>query len=137
MSLAGVRLGYLVADPEIIRMLNRVRLPYNVDALAQAIACRALEHADVWEAQAQAVRTERERMLTELRKVADLTVFPSQANFFLVRHPRAARLRDVLAENGVAVRGFSKTEGLDDCLRITVGTPAENDRLLEICGSGV
>jgi histidinol-phosphate aminotransferase len=137
MSLAGLRLGYLVADPDVIRMLNRVRLPYNVDALAQAVACRALEHPDIWDAQAQAVKAERERLLVRLRTINDFVVFPSQANFFLVRHPRALQLKTALAASGIAVRGFGKTEGLDDCLRISVGTPEENDRLLAVCNSKV
>jgi histidinol-phosphate aminotransferase len=136
MSFAGVRLGYLVADPEVVRMLNRVRLPYNVDALAQAAACRALDSLDVWEAQAGRVRAERERLAARLQGVPELVVFPSQANFLLVRHPRSVQLKAALAAAGVAVRGFAATEGLDHCLRITVGRPEENDRLLEVVGSG-
>ncbi|NTV51839.1 MAG: histidinol-phosphate transaminase [Candidatus Firestonebacteria bacterium] len=136
MSLAGVRLGYLVADPEVIRLLDRVRLPYNVDALAQAVACRALDHGEIWEAQAQRVKAERERLNVRLQAVAELTVFPSQANFLLVRHPRAAVLKAALAAQGVAVRSFGNTEGLENCLRLTVGTPEENDRLLGVFSAG-
>jgi histidinol-phosphate aminotransferase len=137
MSLAGVRLGYLVAQPEIIRLLNRVRLPYNVDALSQAVAVRALEQGAIWEAQAQRVKAERARLGVRLQAVSGLTVFPSQANFLLVRHPRAAQLKTALAGSGIAVRGFEGAEGLENCLRLTVGTPEENDRLLEVCLTGV
>ncbi len=133
MSLAGLRLGYIVAHPAIIQMLNRVRLPYNVDAIAQYIACQALEHMDVWRAQAAAVQQERTRLAERLRVLPDLQVFPSQANFFLVRHPRAADLKQTLAQQGIAVRGFGKVERLENCLRITVGTALENDRLADAC----
>jgi histidinol-phosphate aminotransferase len=133
MSLAGIRLGYLVARPEIIQMLNRVRLPYNVDSMAQYIACQALEYGSIWEQQAQRVMAERERLAQRLQALPDMTVFPSQANFILIRHPRAVWLKTNLADRNIAVRGFEKTEALENCLRITVGTPGENDSLIAAC----
>jgi histidinol-phosphate aminotransferase len=132
MSLAGVRLGYLLADPEIIAALERVRLPYNLDALAQVIARRVLARPEYWRAQAEKIKAERDGLAQELSKLRGVQVFPSRANFLLVRAPGAAAWKQALAEGGVAVRGFSAREGLENCLRITVGRPEENQRLLEL-----
>ena len=134
MSLAGLRVGYLIAHPEVVSAVNRVRLPYNLDAVAQYIAVRAASRPELWAAQAEQVKSERERLARALAALPEITVYPSCANFLLVRVPEAAQLRRELAVGGVAVRGFAATEGLGDCLRVTVGRPAENDRFLELCG---
>lgn len=133
MSLAGLRVGYLIAHPEIIKAVNRVRLPYNLDAAAQYIALRALSRPDLWEAQARQVQAERERMAQALAALPGVKVYPSRANFIFIRTAEAVRLRSELAAGGVAVRGFAAAEGLGDCLRVTVGRPEENDRFLQLC----
>ena len=132
MSLAGVRVGYLAAHPEIIQGLNSVRLPYNLDALAQHAALKVMAGFEFWKEQAGKIVSERERVSEQLSQYPRVRVYPSQANFVLIRVKEAQHLKQELARHGVAVRGFSAREGLDDCLRITIGRPEENDQLLRL-----
>jgi len=133
MSLAGLRVGYLIAQTEVIQAVNRVRLPYNLDAVAQYVAARVLERPEWWLAQAEAVKSERERVSRTLAALPGVTVYPSSANFIFVRTPEAGRLKAELAVGGIAVRGFSGVEGLGDCLRVTLGRMQENDHFLQLC----
>jgi histidinol-phosphate aminotransferase len=128
LGLAGIRLGYLAGRPEWLRELNKVRQVYNVNVLTEAAARFVLERLDVLEAQAAEVRAERARLGAALRAFGDVTVFPSEANFFLVRMPDALRTYEALRSQGVLVRNLHP--GLANCLRITVGTPDENRILL-------
>jgi histidinol-phosphate aminotransferase len=133
MSLAGLRIGYLVAHPEVIQTVNRVRLPYNLDAAAQYVARRVLERPELWTAQAEQVKSERDRVALALALLPGMTVYPSCANFLFVRTSAALRLRTELSAAGIAVRGFAAAEGVGDCLRVTIGRPDENDRFLHTC----
>jgi len=128
LGFAGIRLGYLAARPEWVREFNKVRQAYNVNALTQAVALFALEHLERFEAQAAQIRAERTRLGAALRALGGVTVFPSEANFFLVRVPDAVRTYEALRRQGVLVRNLDP--GLANCLRITVGTPDENRILL-------
>ncbi len=128
LGLAGIRLGYLVGRPEWIGEFNKVRQAYNVNVLTQAAATFALERLDVLEAQAAKIRAERAGLGEALAAMPGVTVFPSAANFFLVRVPDADRTYEALRRQGVLVRNFN-SPGLENCLRITVGTPDE-DRIL-------
>ena len=128
LGLAGIRLGYLAGRPEWIEQLNKVRQVYNVNVLTQAAAMFVLEHLDALEAQAALIRAERAKLGAALSTLPGVTVFPSQANFFLVRVPDAERSYEALKRQGVLVRNLHP--GLANCLRITVGTPEENRILL-------
>jgi histidinol-phosphate aminotransferase len=128
LGLAGIRLGYLAGRPEWIGELNKVRQVYNVNVLTQAAATFMLEHLDVLEAQAAEIRAGRAKLHAALSAMPGLTVFPSAANFFLVRVADAARSYEALARQGVLVRNLHP--GLANCLRVTVGTPDENRILL-------
>jgi histidinol-phosphate aminotransferase len=128
LGLAGIRLGYLAGRPEWIAELNKVRQVYNVNVLTQAAATFVLEHLDVLEAQAAEIRAERAQLHAALSAMPGMTVFPSAANFFLLRVPDAARSYAALARQGVLVRNLHP--GLANCLRVTVGTPDENRILL-------
>lgn len=131
LGLAGIRLGYLAGRPEWITQFNKVRQVYNVSVLTQVAATFALEHLEVLEEQAAAIREERGRLGEALAALPGTTVFPSQANFFLVRVPDAERTYDGLRGQGVLVRSFHGAHPLlAQCLRITVGTPQENRILL-------
>jgi histidinol-phosphate aminotransferase len=131
LGLAGVRLGYAAGPPEWIRELDKVRPPYNVGVLTQAVAERVLAHADVLEAQACAIREERGRLQAALVTMPGVTVFPSAANFLLVRVPDAPAAFAGLKARRVLVRSFHGAHPLlQHCLRITVGTPEENAALL-------
>lgn len=132
-GLAGLRVGYLVAQQELAAELEKARPPYNLDVYSQAAATAVLTHAAAeLEVHALRVRNERARLIAALRAHPALEVFPSGGNFVLVRHAHAAELDRALREEGVAVRCFERGTGgpLAGCLRITVGTPAEDDCLL-------
>jgi histidinol-phosphate aminotransferase len=128
LGLAGIRLGYLAGRPEWIREFNKARQAYNVSSLTQAAALCALEHLEVLEEQAARIREDRARLGAELAGLPGVTVFPSQANFLLLRVPDAARVDARLRGQGVLVKNLHP--GLRECLRVTVGTPDENRILL-------
>ncbi len=128
LGLAGIRLGYLAGRPEWIAELNKVRQAYNVNVLTQAAALFILERLEVLEQQAAQIRLERENLRKDLVKLEGVTVFPSEANFFLLRVPDAERTYEGLRRQGVLVRNLHP--GLQGCLRVTVGTPDENRVLL-------
>jgi histidinol-phosphate aminotransferase len=128
LGLAGIRLGYLAGRPEWLAQFNKVRQVYNVNVLTEAAALFVLERLDVLEAQAAEIRAERERLGAALRAIDGVTVFPSRANFFLMRVRDAASAYEGLKRQGVLVRNLHPA--LANCLRITVGTPGENRILL-------
>ncbi len=139
-GLAGARIGVAIAHPAVAATLEKVRPPYNLSALDQAAACWFLEEAGPWvRAQTQAVVLERARLTAALRRLPGLEVFPSEANLVLVRvgvpgDGRATRVWQHLAERGVLVRNFDRGAAagapLAGCLRITVGTTGDGDRVL-------
>ena len=130
-GLAGLRIGYAIAQPEVIDRLNRVRAPYNVNRLAQVAAVAALEdHAHLDRTRAH-ILTERPRLAEALRQRGSI-VPPSQANFLLVKvDARAPLLRGALLKTGILVRDGAGV-GFPGHLRITIGTTAANARLLEV-----
>src|SRR6266852_5391018 len=131
LGLAGIRLGYAVGRPEWIREFDKVRPPYNVNVLTQVVAERVLAHYDVLNAQARSINAERERLAGELRKLSRVTVFPSNANFILVRVPDATRVFEGMRRRGVLIKNLhTGVPLLDHCVRLTIGTPEENRRCL-------
>lgn len=130
-GLAGARIGYLIGAEALIAQIDKVRPPYNVSALNAECALFALEHADVFAQQAAAIRAERQRLLTALAALPGVEVFPSEANMILLRVPDATKAFTGLRARGVLVKNVSTMHPLlANCLRLTVGTPAENDALL-------
>lgn len=131
-GLAGLRCGYLAADPSVIGVLAAVRQIYSEDVLAQAVARVAVERRDELVASVADIVSERERLATGLAGIDGVRVWPSAANFVLARVPDAARVRRRLRDDfSVLVRDFSSAPGLAGCLRISVGTRRENDTLLD------
>jgi histidinol-phosphate aminotransferase len=128
LGLAGIRLGYLAGRPEWIAEFNKVRQAYNVNVLTQAAAMFVLERLEVLEEQAARIKKERVALGKALGALPGATVFPSEANFFLVRVPDADHVFEALRRQGVLVRNLHP--GLKGCLRVTVGTPDENRVLL-------
>lgn len=125
---AGGRLGYLAGRPEWVREFDKVRSPYNVSVLTEAAAIFLLEHYDVLLEQAGRILAEREGLGKALAQLPGVTVYPSQANFFLIRVPDAMRTHEALRAQGVLVKNLHP--GLPGCLRVTVGRPEENRILL-------
>jgi len=132
---AGLRLGYLIGEAEQIAHLNKVRMPYNINALTQASASLLLDHFDIFEQQAAEIRAERERMLASLSGLHALDVFPSQTNFILLRLPDADAAFEQLKQRGILVKNMNSARGLlANCLRITIGRSEENDAVLHALG---
>jgi histidinol-phosphate aminotransferase len=135
LGMAGLRVGYTISAPAIANVLEKVRPPYNVGALAQRAAEFLVEHATDWcAARAAEVVAERARLAGALAGLG-LEVFASEANLLLVRFPDSQRTWQQLADAGISVRNFGTSGPLAGCLRITVGTPAESAALLGVLGT--
>ncbi len=133
MGLAGLRLGLLAGAPRWLNEFEKLRLPYNINVLTQVSAEFALVHQTVLLEQADRIRASRAALFAALNALPGMTVFPSEANFILVRVPagQANRLFESLREGGILVKNLSATGGLlQDCLRVTVGTVEENQAFL-------
>lgn len=135
LGLAGIRLGYMSASNSLLTEFDKVRPPYNVNVLTEITAAFMLEHTDVLDAQASAIRAERESLLSSLSDLAGVEVFPSAANFILFRITKSgltgAEIFDRLLAQKVLVKNVGKMHSLlDNCLRVTVSTPAENASFL-------
>jgi histidinol-phosphate aminotransferase len=128
LGLAGIRLGYLAGRPEWVEQFDKVRPPYNVGVLTQAAALFLLEHLDVLEEQAARIVSERRRLGENLKALKGVAVFPSEANFILMRVPDADRVFESLKAQNVLVKNLHPA--LRECIRVTVGTPEENRILL-------
>ena len=127
--LAGLRLGYLLAPQQVVEDLLAVRLPYHLDAITQLGGIVALEQEAAFLDHRQETVDERDRVAHRLAQLDGIDVLPSSANFLLL-HARRADLFDRLLERGVLVRDLSSAVGRPGTLRVTVGTPAENDAFL-------
>ena len=131
-GLAGIRLGYCVADEKIIKYLMRIKLPYNINILSESVALLALGNRTVMGNAVSDILSERERVRIEFERFDIFKkVFPSEANFLLVLCEDASKTEKYLAEKGIIVRNRSSDPLLDNCLRITIGTKEQNDLLLD------
>ncbi len=136
-GMAGLRIGLAVADPAVISLMSKVKYPYNINVVAQKMALMKLDEAAKDKAVAEIVG-QRFRLEKELRKCPEVKgIYSSDANFLLVRFDNTDEVYGRLLAGGVIVRNRSKVPGCEGCLRITVGTPAENDRLLRLLASPV
>lgn len=136
LGLAGIRLGYMSAQAALLAEFDKVRPPYNINVLTEAAASFMLDHVAILDAQAADLRSERERLSAALAAIPGLQVYPSAANFLLVRvtRPRldSATIFAGLLERKVLIKNVGKMHTLlENCLRITVGTPQENAIFLE------
>lgn len=130
-GLAGMRLGFCAANEEIISYLFKVKAPYNINALTQYAALKSILNEKRKEDVVAEIISERIRVEKELKTLSAVTtVFPSDANYLLVRLPNAKEVQKQLAEKGVVVRDRSSQVKLENCLRITIGTRDENNTLL-------
>ncbi len=127
-GLAALRLGFMLADPEIIREVNKVRLPFNLNSFSQAVAAAALKMKKEFRTSIKAIVTERERLLEEMIKTEGVTPFPSEANFILFRVEDPDYVYASLLKKGILLRNMHNV--VSGCLRVTVGTPKENTAFL-------
>lgn len=131
-GMAGLRIGLAMADPAVIGLMSKVKYPYNISVVAQKMALAKLDAKAKDNAVAQIVgqRFRLEKELVKCREVKG--VYSSDANFLLVRFDNPDEVYERLLSGGVIVRNRSRVPGCEGCLRVTVGTPAENDRLLRL-----
>lgn len=132
-SAAGIRLGVAIGNPELIKYLNAVKYPYNINRLTAEKALSLLEGKDTYTERRILIQNEREKMC---RKLADIpgieTVFPSDANFLLIRVKNSANdLVKTLANRGIIIRNRSSLPRCENCIRITIGRPEDNERLMK------
>ena len=131
-GMAGLRLGYAAAAPELMAEFNKVRPPYNVGVATQLIATVLLGHIDLLNDQAAKIRAERGVLAAGLAKLPGVQIFPSEANFILARFPDGQALFESLKAQHVLVKNFHGSHPmLANCLRLTVGTPEENSIMLK------
>ncbi|MGM9796823.1 MAG: histidinol-phosphate transaminase [Parabacteroides sp.] len=129
---AAIRLGMAFAAPAIIDVLNKIKYPYNINLLVQNRALELMENEAEMRREIQVILAERARMAQRLSEAPfGFEVFPSDANFLLVRVGDADRLYNALVDRGIIVRNRNRVLKCQGCLRITIGLPAENDLLLD------
>lgn len=131
-GLAGIRLGMAFASKEIISYLNKVKPPYNISEPVQELAVKALEEIEQVNDMIVSLVNERQALASALLQNSSvLQVFPSDANFLLVKFKDASVVYEYLVEKGIVVRDRSNVMHCEGCLRITIGTPKENEKLLD------
>jgi histidinol-phosphate aminotransferase len=131
-GLAGLRLGMAFASQPIIELMNKVKYPYNINTATQLLSLEALDNIDWVNEHIATTVTEREKLKSELLNLPHTeAVFPSDANFLLVKMKAARNIYDQLCQKGIIVRDRSKVVLCEDSLRITIGTPEENKQLIE------
>ncbi len=131
-SMAGLRFGYLIASAEIIEQLRKVNLPYGVNIFTETAAVRLLDHEQELMRNVAYLKAERERLFSALSSMPGIEVFPSKANFLLLRSSAGVDLFQALKSRGVLVRDVSSYPLLKGCVRVTVGFHEENDLFLEV-----
>jgi histidinol-phosphate aminotransferase len=132
LGLAGIRLGYMSAAPQLLEQFDKVRPPYNINVLTQVAAEFALDHVEVLNQQAAALRAARADLAAALAAMPGVEVFPSAANFILIRVPNSDDAHLKLLSHKVLIKNVSKMHSvLTNCLRITVSTPEENSAFLD------
>ena len=130
-GLAGIRLGICFASQEIIAVLNKIKPPYNINTLTQDTAINALENMSKVVEQIKTILQERNQLAKALETYSFVKkIYPSEANFILIKVDDANKRYDELIKNGIVVRNRSSQLHCENCLRISVGTPSENTQLL-------
>lgn len=135
LGLAGLRLGFLAGNPSWVNELEKLRLPYNINILTQKSALFALSRRDILDQQVEAILLERTRLMGLLRNIEGIHVFETSTNFILLRLEQkpAGWVFEQLKSHGVLIKNLDPQGGpLKGCLRVTVGTPGENERFLEV-----
>lgn len=130
-GLAAARVGYMLADEQITRMIAKTCMPYHVNTMTLAVADAVYQMRDEFVPRIQMFVAERKRMIETLKTLSAVTVYPSETNFILIKYEKAAELASYLESRLIGVRSFGSAPRLEHCLRITVGTRDENDTLLD------
>jgi histidinol-phosphate aminotransferase len=129
-GMASVRIGMAFTSAEIVRWFNKMKPPYNISTINQETVMRRIRRIDLYGEQVRKIKSERRRLSDELKRLSVIReVYPSDANFILVKVRDAGKIYDYLVSRGIIVRNRSSM--IDNCLRITVGTKTENNKLLK------
>ena len=128
-GLAGIRTGFMIAHTDIIHEVNKVRLPFNVNALSQKVAIDTLKKTGQLKTRISTIVSERKKLFKEMSKTNGISPFPSDANFILFRVNNPDKIFKGLLKRGVLIRNMKGIAG--GCLRVTVGTPAENNTFIK------
>jgi histidinol-phosphate aminotransferase len=121
---AALRVGYMIADEILINEVNKVRLPYNLNALSQTAALEGIKNKKVVDARIRAITDERERLFDELAALEGVTPFPSEANFILFKVTDPEKIFQGLLKQGVLIKNMDRVIG--HAMRVTIGSRAEN-----------
>ncbi|MFH1006230.1 MAG: histidinol-phosphate transaminase [Candidatus Latescibacterota bacterium] len=131
-SLAGLRIGYLMAHPEVAAEIAKAKLPYNLNFFSEEAAIKILDHWAVVQAHVDILNAQREVVYERLKKMDGVTVYPSQANFLLFETPfEPGQIFDRLVDRGILIRDVSKYPMLPKALRVSIGSAEENRRFIE------
>lgn len=131
---AGIRLGILYARGDLVREINKVRYPYNINSLSQAVAGVVLENHEFVNENIQLIVRERERVYKSMSDMRGVEPYHSDANFILFKVSEADSIFKALIERDILIRNFNKPGRLENCMRVTIGTPEENDCFLRALG---
>ncbi len=127
---AGLRIGILFARDNLAAEINKVRYPYNINSLSQAVAEVVLDSNEFVTENIQLITRERDRVYNAMSSVSGITAYPSDANFIFFKAQDADSLFSQLVEKDILIRNFNKPGRLENCMRVTIGTPEENDAFL-------
>ncbi|MBN2357225.1 histidinol-phosphate transaminase [candidate division KSB1 bacterium] len=134
-SMAGLRLGYFMAQPSLIQQLTKINLPYNINIFTELVACQVLDQKEHVVSRVRMIREERQRLFKALGQIAELVVYPSAANFLLFKYHKASQLISFLKSEGILIRDVGGYPELENHARVTVGSTEDNslflDKLLE------
>ncbi|MDF1546792.1 MAG: histidinol-phosphate transaminase [Bacteroidales bacterium] len=131
-GVAGIRLGMGYASERIVQVLNSIKLPYNLNTLTQETAINVLDNIEEYRQKVETIKAEREKLFVELGKLPVVQkVYPSDANYILCKFNDANATYDYLMQKGIIVRNRSTQPNCENCLRITVGTPSDNEILIK------
>ncbi|MBI4733443.1 MAG: aminotransferase class I/II-fold pyridoxal phosphate-dependent enzyme, partial [Rubrobacteridae bacterium] len=131
-SMAGLRAGYLIANPHIIENMLKVKLFFNFNRLSQTIAKIALENSELFDIKVKEILVERDRVFAEMLQLQGIKIFPTEANFILFRTKKpAGEVWQGLLDRDILVRNCSNQVLLDNCLRVSIGTHEENEAFLK------
>lgn len=136
-GLAAIRCGYLLGDAEVIAMVAKTFMPYHMDVLTLVTADTVFQMRDEYVPRIQQMIAERNRMSELYASLPGFKVYPSQTNFILVKYEKAVPLNEELVNMSIGVRGFGSAPGLENCLRISMGTRQENDQVFDAIKSFV
>jgi len=131
-GLAGVRIGLTIASPDIIAVLNKIKPPYNISSANAKAASLRLENGKAYKKEVQLIKSQKAQLIEVLNDIKQVVkIYKSDANFLLVHFKNSAKLFDYLKAKNIIVRDRSQELNCENCLRLTVGTPEENTKLIE------